>query len=99
MTTKRSLEYLLTMGMLGIILATVAVKLGRGQAAVSPSKEAKNEAGFKEFMDHAQAYVNLHKLIESSLPALKPTDQPEKIANHQQALAQKIREARRHAKR
>jgi len=34
-----------------------------------------------------------------SLPALKPTDQPEKIANHQQALAQKIREARQHARR
>jgi hypothetical protein len=99
MTTKRSLEYLLTMVMLGIILATVGVEFGKGQAAVSPSEEAKNEAGFKEFMDHAQAYVNLHKLIESSLPALKPTDQPEKIANHQQALAQKIREARRHAKR
>jgi hypothetical protein len=43
--------------------------------------------------------VNLRKSIESSLPALKPTDQPEKIADHQQALAHKISEARRHAKR
>jgi hypothetical protein len=99
MTTKRRLEYLLNIAMLGIALATVGAKLGRGQAAVSPSKEAKNAAGFKEFMDRVQGYVNLHKSIESSLPALKPTDQPEKIANHQQALAQKIREARRHARR
>src|SRR5882724_4686881 len=99
MTTKRRLEYLMNIVMLGMSLATVGVKLGRAQAAVSPSKEAQNEAGFKEFMDHVQAYVNLHKSIESSLPALKPTDQPEKIANHQQALAQKIREARRHARR
>jgi hypothetical protein len=99
MTTKRRLEYLLNIAMLGIVLATVGAKLGRGQAAVSPPKEAKNAAGFKEFMDRVQAYVNLHKSIESSLPALKPTDQPEKIANHQQALAQKIREARRHARR
>ncbi len=99
MTTKRRLEYLLNLAMLGIVLATVGAKLGTGQAAVSPSKEAKNAAGFKEFMDRVQGYVNLHKSIESSLPALKPTDQPEKIANHQQALAQKIREARRHARR
>lgn len=99
MTTKRRLEYLLNIAMLGIVLATVGAKLGRGQAAVSPSKEAKNAAGFKEFMDRVQAYVNLHKSIESSLPALKLTDQPEKIANHQQALAQKIRVARRHARR
>jgi hypothetical protein len=99
MTTKRRLEYLLNIAMLGIFLATVGAKLDRGQAAGSPSKEAKNAAGFKEFMDRVQAYVNLHQAIESSLPALKPTDQPEKIAHHQQALAQKIREARRHASR
>jgi hypothetical protein len=41
----------------------------------------------------------LHTSITSSLPALKPTDQPEKIADHQQAMAQKIREARPYAKR
>jgi hypothetical protein len=50
-------------------------------------------------MDRVQTYINLHKSIGSFLPALKPTDQPEKIANHQQALAQKIREARPHARR
>jgi hypothetical protein len=95
----RRLEYLLNIVMLGIVLATAGAEPGTGQAAVSPSGEAKNAAGFKEFMDRVQAYVNLHKSIGSHLPALKPTDQPEKIANHQQALAQKIREARRHAKR
>jgi len=99
MTTKRRLEYLLNTVMLAIFLATAGAELVGGQAAVSLSKEAKNAAGFKEFMDRVQTYVNLHKSIESSLPALKPTDQPEKIANHQQALAQRIREVRRHARR
>jgi hypothetical protein len=99
MTTKRRLEYLLKTVMLGMFLATAGAALGRGQAAVSPSKEAKNAVGFNEFLNHVQAYLNLHKSIDSSLPALKPTDQPEKIANHQQALAQRIREARRHARR
>jgi hypothetical protein len=99
MTTKRRLEYLLKTVMLAIFLATAGVELGRGQAAVSPSKEAKNAVGFNELLDHVRAYVKLHNSIEASLPALKPTDQPEKIANHQQALAQKIREARQHARR
>ena len=99
MTTKRRLEYLLKTVMLAIFLATAGAELGRGQAAVSPSKEANNAVGFKEFWDRVQAYVKLHNSIESSLPALKTADQPEKIANHQQALAQKVREARRHARR
>src|SRR5258708_9523293 len=99
MTTKRRLEYLRNTVMLAIFLATAGAELGRGQAAVSLSEEAKNAAGFNEFLDRVQAYVKLHNSIESSLPALKPTDQPEKIVNHQQALAQRIRETRRHARR
>jgi len=99
MTTKRRLEYLLKTVLLAIFLATAGAEFGRGQAAVSPSKEPKNAVGFNDFLDRAQAYVKLHNSIESSLPALKPTDQPEKIANHQQALAQRIRGARRHARR
>jgi hypothetical protein len=99
MRTRRKLEYLLNTLMLAICLVTAEADLGRGQAAVPTSNEAKNAAGFKEFMGRVQAYVDLHKSIEASLPALKPTDQPEKIANHQQTLAQKIREARRHARR
>jgi len=99
MTTKRRRKYLLKTVMLAIFLTTDGAELGRGQVAVSPSKEAKNAVGFNEFWDRVQAYVKLHNSIESVLPALKPTDQPEKIANHQQALAQKVREARRHARR
>src|SRR5260370_32912055 len=85
--------------MLAIFLATAGAELGRGQDVVSPSKEATNAVGFNEFVDRVRAYVKLHNSIEASLPALKPTDQPEKIANHQQALAQKIRGARQHARR
>ena len=99
MTTNRGLKYLMNVVMLGICLATAGAELGRAQATVSPPKEAKTAAGFREFVDRMQAYVNLHKSIESSLPALKPTDQPEKIADHQQALVHKVSEARRHAKR
>jgi hypothetical protein len=99
MTTKRRLEYLLKTVMLGIVLATAGAELGTGQATVSPAKEAKNAVGFNEFLHRVQTYVKLRNSIKSSLPALKPTDQPEKIANHQQALAQRIREARQQARR
>src|ERR1700740_1306540 len=98
MTRKRKIEYLLHIVMWGLLLTSVGARLSRGQGAPSP-EEAKNGSGFQEFMDRVQAYVNLHKTIASSLPALKPTDQPEKLAYHQQTLARKIREARRHARR
>jgi hypothetical protein len=100
MTTRKRkirIKYLFPLVMWGLLLTSAGAKPGTGQAA--PSEEAKNGADFKEFMDRVQAYVNLHKAIASSLPALKPTDQPEKIANYQQTLAQRIREARRRARR
>lgn len=98
MTRKRKIEYLLHIVMWGLLLTSVGARLSRGQGA-PPPEEAKNGSGFQEFMDRVQVYVNLHKAIASSLPALKPTDQPEKLAYHQQTLARKIREARRHARR
>src|ERR1700739_798620 len=98
MPTNRRLKYLMNVVMLGICLATAGAELGRAQATVPPPKEAKTAARLQEFVDRVQAYVNLHKTIESSLPALNQTDRPEKIADHQQPLAHKVCEARRHAK-
>ena len=63
----------------------------RGHRAAS--ERAADAAAFKEFTDRVQAYVKLQKTVESSLPAMKPTDVPEMIAAHQQALAR--RSARR----
>jgi hypothetical protein len=64
----------------------------------STMEQSENAAGYKEFLKLVQAYVSLHKSIESTLPALKPTDLPEMITAHQLALARKIREARPNAK-
>ena len=65
-----------------------------GQEPSAEKEHPEKIAGYKEFLNRVQAYVNLHKSIESTLPALKPTDLPEMITAHQQALARKIREAR-----
>ncbi len=67
-------------------------------AAVSGAKD-KDARGFKEFTDRVQGYLRLHKSVEATLPRLKPTDLPEMIAAHEQALARKIREARPRAQR
>jgi hypothetical protein len=68
---------------------------GRPAAAGMSTKESDE---YKEFLKRVQDYVRLHKSIEATLPALKPTDLPELITAHQQALARKIREARPNAK-
>jgi hypothetical protein len=70
----------------------------RGQEPSAKKERPEKIAGYQEFLQRVQAYVSLHKSIESTLPALKPTDLPEMITAHQQALARKIREARPTAK-
>ena len=51
----------------------------------------------QDFENRIAEYVKLHKSIEGKLPALTPTDAPEKILQHQQELARRIREARQQA--
>jgi hypothetical protein len=80
-------------------LCVVAPQTIAGQGAAPNRREKADDAvGFKEFSVHLQEYVKLQRTVESGLPTLKPTDLPEMITAHQQALARKIREARPHAK-
>ena len=65
---------------------------------ISTEQQAADAAGFKEFTDRVKDYVKLHKSQEAIIPAVKPTDLPEMINAHQQALARKIRETRPNAK-
>lgn len=85
------------------LLLAVGFALGWNPAWSQNTASAKDQsavsAGYKEFLDRVQSYVSLRKTIESTLPPLKPTDLPELISAHQQALARKIREARTNAKR
>jgi hypothetical protein len=53
---------------------------------------------FADFSKRVADYVKLRKGLEGSMPGLKPTDQPEKIVEHEKDLAQKITDARRDAK-
>jgi hypothetical protein len=91
-------------GLLALALGLLATAIVTGQGSATPSnphdraEQANDLAGFKEFSLNVQAYIKLERTVESSLPGLSPTDLPEMITAHQQALARKIREARPHAK-
>jgi hypothetical protein len=98
MQTKRRLHASQAILLAAVLLTRAAIASGQNASPPSSKEEAKNAEEFKEFLDRVQAYVNLHKKIASSLPALKPTTLPEMINAHERALARKIREARPHAK-
>jgi hypothetical protein len=89
--------------LLALALSILATALVSAQATPSSknqkdqAEQAADLAGFKEFRIRVQAYIKLQKTVESSLPGLGPTDLPEMITAHQQALARKIQEARPHA--
>jgi len=85
-------------GLVALALCVAPVPMFAGQGAAPSKEQAEDAAAFKEFSARVQAYVELQKRVKSGLPTLKPTDLPEMIAAHQQALARKIREARPHAK-
>lgn len=85
-------------GLMAVAVCMAAARVGAGQGVVPSKDRADDAAAFKDFSTRVQAYQTLQKAVESGLPSLKPTDLPEMIAAHQQALARKLREARPHAK-
>ena len=68
-----------------------------GQAPV-PQVSEEEARVFKIFTARVQQYLKLQKDVEASLPALKPTNEVERIAEHQHALARKIVQARHGAR-
>jgi hypothetical protein len=52
----------------------------------------------KEFSIRVNNYLALQRRLEAGLPPLTPSDQPTRIEVHQRGLAERIRDARSHAK-
>jgi hypothetical protein len=103
LTTAREVRSRMRPGLLALVLSVLATAPVSGQAATSKNQvgqvqQTADLAGFKAFSLRVEAFVKLRKTVESSLPGLSPTDLPEMITAHQQALARKIQEARPHAK-
>ncbi len=69
-------------------------------ASKSQAKQKDKQARvFQEFTELVQQYMELRKELDASLPRLGSKESQEHIVAHQQAFAQKIREARADAKR
>jgi len=98
MRTNQRVAHRVQSLLLATLLATGWSSATRGQEPSAAKEQPEKIAGYKEFLERVQVYVTLHKSVESTLPALKPTDLPEMITAHQLALARKIREARPNAK-
>jgi hypothetical protein len=64
------------------------------------AQQAVNADALKiqEFENRVSDYIKLHKQAASDLDGLKPTKEPEKITNHEEMLAAKIRQARKDAR-
>jgi hypothetical protein len=90
-----------TMPMKFLLLAAILIPCGAwaAQTIVSNKQMREDAAGFKEFSDRVQEYVQLHNSVEADLRRVKRADSPEKINAHQQELAMGIREARPRARR
>jgi len=76
-----------------LVLLCCAVSVGLAQ---QPNHE--NIVLIQDFESRVAEYVKLHKTAASGIAALKPSDSASVIAQHERALADKIREARSTAK-
>ncbi len=98
MITKRRTRWRGASALVALSLCIVGTPALAGQGVASSKEQAEDAMAFKQFGDRVRVYQQLQQAVESGLPALKPTDLPEMITAHQEALARKIREARPHAK-
>jgi hypothetical protein len=77
-----------------LAVGTVALALVAGAQAQPAQPINEYGAAVKAFRDRADEYLALHKKAGEGLPPLKETNDPNKLAPRQQALAEAIRKAR-----
>jgi hypothetical protein len=88
---KRQVRFTRLLQWLSLLAFVATASAGQTQAPQVSPEEARV---FKVFTARVQQYVKLQKNVEASLPALKPTTDVARIAEHQHALARKIAQAR-----
>jgi len=83
--------------MLGVVLTAAMVAC----ASAEPQKDRANPdaAAIADFLKRVNAYVDLHKKLERTIPSLPKDANPQQIDQHQRALAKLISDARANAKR
>src|SRR5262249_35527765 len=77
----------------GALLIAVVLAGPLGTQTVNPHARI-----LEDFEGRIRQYTRIQQQAETRLPALKPTDAPEKIGSHERLLAQAIRRERPQAK-
>jgi hypothetical protein len=88
-----------TASVTSLLLAAILIPFTSwaAQTIVSGKQMREDTAGYQEFSDRVQRYMQLHNSVAAELQRLKRADSPENINAHQQELARNIREVRGHA--
>ena len=83
-----------------VVAAATVLACATAPAEVQREPQQVNAYGaaVKAFRDRADAYLALHKKAADTVPALKQTDDPGKLASREVALGQAIRQLRADAK-
>lgn len=92
---------------IAVLVCATAISCGRGETrhadnptpADSPAPTATPVAAptFEDFSKRLEAYLEVRRRVEASLPKLEETSDPAKISAREKALGQAIRDARRDA--
>ena len=79
---------------------SLARPAAKPQAATAPTQtpDAGTKAAIEDFLGRVNGYIKLRSSLEATLPKLKPTDQPDKLADHEKALSAEILDARKNAR-
>jgi hypothetical protein len=86
------------MGTRSAVFGALVMALSAGLGAAQPPRVNASAAAIQDFLKRVDAYVALHKKLESTLPKLPEQTTPKQIDTHQRALAALIQAERTHAK-
>jgi hypothetical protein len=88
---------MLTRLMLGVLFSLTLATCASADVQKSPANS--DAVTIAEFMKRVEAYVTLHKKLESTIPPLPKEATPEQIDQHQRALGRLLAQGRASAKR
>lgn len=100
MAYAAALRRLLSGGAVALVLAATGPYDARLHAEQQTGEPRVNRDAqlIAEFTKAAEAYVEIHRKADASVPEIPPTGTPEQVAAHERVVAQLIEKARANAK-
>ena len=95
---RLSTSRLLTVGALAALLATApAAVAAPGGAQATPQRVNPNAKAIADFQEEVNEYVELHRTLEKTIPAVPRDATPEMIDKYQRDLGRLIQQARKNS--